>query len=180
MYRDNVIKKLKPFGDTVALTALHLYPENVSTPEFQVTSMVSDSRVTCGNGYLATILSAGLKSPVYRYVATYYTKDHNSTFAYGPLQSNYAFHGIDITAFFRAMDRMMDRPPGPKDIAWMDNVQREAMNFVRMGKPATTEWLPYPGFTAELDTVTKVFRGYHTAQCGFWLQNGFFSYSWIN
>ncbi|XP_045205807.2 para-nitrobenzyl esterase-like [Mercenaria mercenaria] len=179
-YKDHVTQKLNSFSESLALTAANLYPENVSTPEFQFTSMVTDVRVTCGNDYLATVLAAGFTSPVYRYVATYYTKNHDSTFAYGDIQSNYAFHGIDIYAFFNEMASAMTDTPGPADNAWKDNVQREAVNFVTMGKPATAEWLRYPGTTAELDTDTKVFRGYHTSQCQFWLKNGFFAYSWIN
>ena len=142
--------------------------------------MIADARVTCGNNYLATVLASGFTSPVYRYIATYYTGNHTATFAYGDIKSNYAFHGIDIYAFFQEMGSAMSDPPGPDDVAWETNVQREVMNFVRLGKPATADWIDYPGTIAELDVDTKVYRSYHASQCSFWLKNGFFSYSWIN
>lgn len=179
-YRNHVTRKLGTFSDFIASMALQLYPENVTTPEFQLTSMITDIRMTCGNNYLALVLASGRKAPVYRYVATYYTKDQ-SAYPFGSdLPVHYAYHGIDIFGFFETMDYVLKHPPGPLDTLWEYRVQREVMAFVKTGMPETPEWKPYPFVTATLDTVTKAYRGYHTAQCEFWLKNGFFSYSWIN
>ncbi|XP_045206997.2 para-nitrobenzyl esterase-like [Mercenaria mercenaria] len=179
-YRDHVTKKLCNFSDIVANAALNLYPENASTPEFQLTTMISDLRVNCGTNYLATVIAAGIMSPVYRYVATYYTKGQSAT-PFGTMYPvNYAYHGIDIFGFFGTMNNVLANGRGSNDTVWEDRVQREISSFVKTGKPDTADWLQYPDSTAELDTETKAFRGYHSSQCEFWLQNGFFSYSWIN
>ncbi|XP_045206987.2 fumonisin B1 esterase-like [Mercenaria mercenaria] len=179
-YKDHVIKMLGTFNDVVARTALHLYPENVSTPEFQLTTMMTDIGVTCGTDYLATILAASIRSPVYRYVATYYTKDQPATPFGARYPANYAYHGIDVYGFFNTMDYVLAHGRGSRDAIWEDRVQREIMAFVQTGTPETSDWLHYPDITAELDTNTKTFHSYHASQCEFWLTNGFFSYSWIN
>lgn len=173
-------RKLSTFSDFVATTALSLYPENISTPEFQLTSMNTDIRVTCGTDYLASILASGNQSPVYRYIATYYTKDLPAYPFSNYFPVNYAYHGVDIFAFFKTMNYALRQSPGSRDILWEDRVQREVMAFVKTGKPETASWHRYPEITAELDTVTGTYRSYHASQCQFWLKNGFFSYSWIN
>lgn len=179
-YRDHVTSKLSKFSNFVSAAAMHLYPENVSTPEFQLTSMSTDIRVTCGTDYFGVILASGIMSPVHRYVATYYTKDQPAYPFGSDFAVKYAYHGIDIIGFFETMDQALRQSPGLNDRLWEDRIQREVMAFVKTGIPETPEWKRYPDITAELDTTVTAYRGYHTAQCLFWLQNGFFSYSWIN
>jgi carboxylesterase type B len=179
-YKDHVTKKLGTFNNMIGRTALSLYPANVSTPEFQFTTMVTDVRTGCGTDYLATVLASGNKSPVYRYIATYYTKGQSAKPFASKYPVNYAYHGIDLFGFFQTMNVVLGTAPGSLDTRWENRVQSEIMAFVRTGSPATGDWVQYPDVTAELDTETKTFRSYHAAQCEFWLQNGFFSYSWIN
>lgn len=174
------MQKLDQFNDVVAETALKLYPENVKTPEFQLTSMTTDVRLTCASNYLANILAAAFASPVYRYIATYYTKEQSAKPFGVNHPVNYAYHGIDVFGFFNTMHYVLAQSPGMSDIVWQQNVQSEVMAFVNTGKPAVSGWLAYPEAIAELDTTTMVHRSYHAAQCEFWLKNGFFSYAWIN
>ncbi|XP_060582943.1 para-nitrobenzyl esterase-like isoform X2 [Ruditapes philippinarum] len=179
-YKDHVTKKLGTFNNMIARAALNLYPVNVSTPEFQYTTMVTDARIGCATDYLATVLASGMTSPVYRYVATYYTKGHSAKPFGTKYPVNYAYHGIDVFGFFQTMNVVLGAAPESLDTRWENHVQSEILAFVKTGSPATGDWLKYPDVTAELDTETKPFRSYHAAQCEFWLQNGFFSYSWIN
>ncbi|KAL4237033.1 hypothetical protein ACF0H5_005417 [Mactra antiquata] len=162
-YSDYVRRSLGQFGDIVALTALKLYPKDVETPLFQLSTMISDARVTCGTDYLATIMASAYHSPVYRYIVTYTPKNQLS------------FHSIDIYGFFETLGMALGR-----NDEWENLVQKEAMAFVTGAHPATSTWTKYPTAVAELSNITTVAEGYHTAQCEFWLANNFFSYSWIN
>jgi len=175
-YTDFVLEKLMLFGPTVAHTALGLYPANVSTPEFQLSSLISDLRVVCGNDYMALVMSAAFTSPVYRYVATYYPQFPSGV--YGDLEYKYSFHGIDTFAYFDATSLIVDHLTG-EDKQWQTNVQQEVLDFVRGGHGFDKRGR-YPEKTLKLTDRTEVTSGYHTQQCMFWLANGFFSYSWIN
>ncbi|XP_052777654.1 fumonisin B1 esterase-like [Mya arenaria] len=177
-YREHVRDKLNPFGTVIAETALQLYPANKSTPEFQITSMISDCRAVCGNDYLGVILSAAVASPVYRYVAAYIPSGPARPFG-GAVEASNAFHGIDILAYFNAT-RLMLTHVTDADRQWEINIQQEVLAFVRTGSPHTYDWGMFPSQTALLTENTTVTAGYHTAECLFWLRNGFFSYSWIN
>lgn len=170
-------ESLGQFGDVVALTALNLYPQGVETPAYQLTSMISDMRVTCGNDYLATIMSSAYQSPVFRYVATYIPHGYNRAFFQSVQQ--YAFHGIDIFGFFGTMDKLYLNTLKYNAI-WEDLVQNEVRSFVVSGRPATPNWATYPDSVAKLGNTTTITQSYHTAHCEFWLANNFFSYSWIN
>ncbi|WAR24206.1 hypothetical protein MAR_037875 [Mya arenaria] len=171
---DYVRNALLPFGVVVAETALKLYPENVQTPEFQLTSMVTDLRMTCGNEYLALVMATSFTSPVFRYIAGYATSIPTKAFG-ATFPARYAFDGIDMFAYYKTMGLMIDNMTDA-DRQWEVNVQQEVMSFVLTGIPFTADWGMFPGRTAENTTVTA---GYHTAECLFWLKNGFFSYSWI-
>ncbi|WAR24207.1 PNBA-like protein [Mya arenaria] len=177
-YQDYVRNALHPFGAVVAKTALKLYQENVQTPEFQLTSMVTDLRSTCGNHYLALVMATSFTSPVFRYIAGYAPSIPMKAFG-EMLPAQYAFHGIDMFAYYKTMGLMIDNMTDA-DRQWEVNVQQEVLSFVSTGIPFTADWGMFPGRTAVLSENTTVTAGYHTAECLFWLTNGFFSYSWIN
>ncbi|WAR24615.1 NRT-like protein, partial [Mya arenaria] len=154
----------------------YLYLENVHTPEFQLASLVTDLRVTCGSEYLALVMATSFTSPVFRYIAEYAPSAPMKAF-WVTLPARYAFHGID--AFYKTLGLMIDNKTDA-DRQWEVNVQQKILSFMRNGSPFTADWGMFPGQTAVLSQNTTVTAGYHTAECLFWLKNGFFSYSWIN
>ncbi|WAR24200.1 PNBA-like protein [Mya arenaria] len=166
-YQEYVRNALRPFGDVVAETALKLYPEHVQTPEFQLTSLSSDIRLTCGNDYLALVMANSFTSPVFRYIADYVPSTPMQAFG-DTFPANYAFHGIDMFAYYKTMGLMISNMTDA-DRQWEVNVQQEVLSFVRTGSPQTSDWGTFPGQTALLNANTTVTTGYHTAQCLFWL-----------
>ncbi|XP_052778065.1 carboxylesterase 3A-like [Mya arenaria] len=144
--------------------------------EFQLASLVTDLRVTCGSEYLALVMATSFTSPVFRYIAEYAPSAPMKAF-WVTLPARYAFHGID--AFYKTLGLMIDNKTDA-DRQWEVNVQQKILSFMRNGSPFTADWGMFPGQTAVLSQNTTVTAGYHTAECLFWLKNGFFSYSWIN
>lgn len=179
-YQRYVYSGLKPFGAHVAETALALYPPYVSTPEHQLTTMVTDIRVTCGTNYVTSIIAASMTSPVYRYVVSY-IPSYPVPLPYTGKLMCCAFHGIDALAFFGTFHKLFKRSTY-HDFQFEQNLQREVLNFVYSGHPFTAEWASYPFSTALLTEQTQVLLGenYHEQECKFWLEAGFFPYSWIN
>ncbi|XP_052778038.1 uncharacterized protein LOC128215391 [Mya arenaria] len=177
-YQEYVRHALLPFGDVIAETALKLYPENVHNPEFQLASLVTDLRVTCGNDYLALVMATSFTSPVFRYIAEYAPSAPMKAF-WVTLPARYAFHGIDMFAFYKTTGLMIDNMTDT-DRQWEVNVQQEVLSFMQIGRPFTAYLGMFPGQTAVLSENTTVTAGYHTAECLFWLKNGFFSYTLIN
>ena len=176
-YVRNVNATIGTFGQLTLDTALKLYPVNVLTPEFQFTSMSSDIQANCPNNVLSRYASSTFKSPVYRYVVT--STPSVPVHAVGiPFPASYSFHMWDVFAFFGFIPDYI-KTPTLDDISWQRNVQKEVMSFVRNGKP-TSDWITYPGATALLSHNTEVVKGYNPTQCEVWLDNGFFSYAWIN
>ena len=172
-YETLVRNYLATFDDVIAETALKLYPRSVKTPWFQRTSMSTDARVTCATDYISLIASTSFSSPVYRYVATYIPSETSKR------GSRYAFHGIDILAFFGTLGESFNKT-SPRDLQFQQTLRREIMSFVKSGNPSSSEWRPYPENTSLVSDVVDVSSSYHGTECQFWLRNGFFSYAWIN
>ena len=177
-YKDHVNKTIGTFGPLVLQTALEFYPSKYITPEYQLTCMGSDIRSNCPNDVMSMYAAATFRSPVYRYVVT--SQPSVPIYPVGiPFPARYAMHMWDVFAFFGFIPDYI-KYPTDADIQWQRNVQNEVLEFVRNGKPSTSSWKPYPAVTANLSYVTEAIPAYNPVQCAFWLQNGFFSYSWIN
>ncbi|XP_052254793.1 neurotactin-like isoform X4 [Dreissena polymorpha] len=177
-YEKYVRQTLGTFDDVIFETALNLYPSAVISPDYQINTMISDLRVICPTDYMTLIASSAFTSNVYRYVATFATSQPSSPFG-GSFKSRYAFHGVDSFAFFGTFDKLVN-PPSETEILFQNIFREEIMSFVKSGRPKSKDWKPYPASTALVSEVTNVTSGYHTAECNFWLRNGFFSYAWIN
>ena len=93
--------------------------------------------------------------------------------------SSYAFHSWDVNTFFGFVKDYI-KTPTAEDLQWQQNMRDEIVSFVRNGYPKTNTWLPYPDKTANLSVKTNPLSAYNPVKCQFWLQNGFFSYAWIN
>ena len=186
-YRARVHKRLRTFGfnaSTVELV-LDMYNNTLfdgsSLPSLQLayTSMVTDLRATCPNNKVAKTASEGFKSPVYRYVVTNRPSKPLSLFGF---PSTFAFHMWDLVAFF-GFPSELGYQPSEEDKAFMVDLRREFGEFInRKGNVKTEEWKVYPSKTALFTDEGVQVPGdeYHKEQCNFWLENGFFSYAWIN
>ena len=157
---------------------MKFYPSHYKTPEYQFTSMSSDVRENCPTDVLATYASSTFTSAVYRYVATY--PPSQPVHAGGiNFASSYAFHAWDVYTFFGFVKDYIKNPTA-EDLQWQQNVRDEILSFVHHGYPKSSAWLPYPAVTANVSSKTSALSAYNPVQCEFWLQNGFFSYAWIN
>ncbi|XP_067672210.1 para-nitrobenzyl esterase-like [Haliotis asinina] len=173
-YRSEVIQQLGPFGSEIPNKILQLYPESQhSSPKLQLSDLTSDLRVICPVDVVAGIADSYFKSFTYRYVATQWPSQ--------PVQGNrrYAFHGWDAVAFFGDIKDVIPNP-SQSDLDFTANLRLEISTFVKTGEPASRTWKPTKINTALLGATTTVISFYHRDQCSFLLQNGFFSYAWIN
>lgn len=177
-YEEHVNTTIGTFGHQILQTMQKLYPSNHISPEFQMTSMASDIRANCPNDVLALHAASSLQSPVYRYVVTSWPSVPVHPVKL-PFPAKYSFHMWDVFAFFGFIPDYI-KQPSQSDISFQQMVQREVLSFVKTGSPATGEWGPYPNSVALLGNSTEFTRAYNPVQCEFLLQNGFFSYSWIN
>ncbi|XP_033741434.1 para-nitrobenzyl esterase-like isoform X2 [Pecten maximus] len=177
-YDAYVLRKLGSFGTDIAKMALRLYPLGKESIRHQFTSMVSDVRVGCGNDIVALWAAVNTDSPVYRYVVTSVPSVPVRAFGIGS-ETALSFHGWDGYAFFGTLPEIMVHP-SHNDIMFEANIRREIMSFVETGSPYSKDWLPFPESVVLLSDNTKVTSGYHSYQCDFWMQNGFFDYSWVN
>lgn len=178
-YTEHVHAILGTFSTDIANEALKLYPPlSAYTPEYLFTTMGADVRVTCGNDVMASHAAQSFTPPIYRYVATS-TPSAPVHPLDSPFASVYAFHLWDSFAFLGTIDQYIKEPKA-SDIAFQKLMQKEFSNFAMFGVPATKEWLPYPNSTAILNENITIVKEYSPNKCKFWLDNGFFSYSWIN
>ena len=177
-YEDHVNITIGTFGQQILQMMLTLYPSNHITPEFQLTSMASDLRTNCPNDVLSLHAASGFKSPVYRYVATNWPSVPVHPVGL-PFPSRYSFHMWDVFAFFGFIPDYI-KHPSLSDLQFQQIVQNEALSFVKNGRPASSDWKPYPSAVALLSNTTRITGAYNPVQCKFLLQNGFFDYAWIN
>ena len=158
--------------------ALRLYPMGPETAEFQFTSMISDLRMNCGNDYASLVLAKSFRSPVYRYVMTY-TPSAPISFDNESFAVRYSAHGFDVAGFYASFDSYLS-PLAAIDIAFQNIMRQEVTSFMTTGNPYSSSWGQFPQQTALLSDSVNISSGYHTAECQFWLANGFLSYAWVN
>ena len=177
-YRARVHKRFGTFNFSASEinTVLNMY--NSTNLQFAYTSMVSDLRTTCPNNKVATNASEGLTSSVYRYVMTNRPSNPVSLFGF---PSTFAFHMWDLVAFF-GFPSEVGYKPTEKDKNFMKDLRREFGEFINKGTVKNESWKAYPHRTSLFtdNGVEVPADEYHKKQCNFWLDNGFFSYAWIN
>lgn len=159
---------------------LKLYPQGVIDPEYQFTSLGSDIRVNCPTEVLALQTATYFRSPVYRYIVTYWPS--TPVHALGlPFPAKYAFHSLDLFAFFGLMPNYIKNPQC-SDMDFQQNVRKEVLHFVKTGHPYSSPmpWDEYPSKTGVFTTMTDAVSAYNPIQCQYLLMKGFFSYAWIN
>ncbi|XP_067672221.1 para-nitrobenzyl esterase-like [Haliotis asinina] len=173
-YRSEITRKLASFGSQIPHRLLELYPaSHNATPELQYSELVSDLRVTCPVDVVADVADSYFKSFTYRCVVTQWPSQPV------PGRGGYSYHGWDAVAFFGGIKDMIPNP-SQSDLDFTANLRREISAFVKTGEPASRTWKPTKINTALLGATTTVINFYHRDQCSFLLQNGFFSYAWIN
>ncbi|XP_069132142.1 para-nitrobenzyl esterase-like [Argopecten irradians] len=177
-YEEYVLRNLGTFGTDIAKMALRLYPVGKESVRHQFTTMVSDVRTGCGNDVMALWAAVNTNSSVYRYVVTSQPSKPVRPFGIAS-DTSLSFHAWDSYAFFGTLPEIIAHPSS-SDIMFEANIRREILSFVETGSPYSKGWLPFPGNVAILSDDTTIASGYHAYQCDFWMQNGFFDYSWVN
>ena len=179
-YYDNyVLESFREFGEDVAQKALELYPFTING-EFSYVTISSDVLMNCGNDVIATAMADTLRGPVYRYVTSAFPSSPNHAF-HITILANYSYHSYDIFAFFRHMGVYFTKPPTAKDSRFADRLVENIGHFVRHGAPMDSTWKTYPPHTALIgESVSTIPHKFHEEQCKFWIDNGFFKYSWMN
>ncbi|XP_078801085.1 para-nitrobenzyl esterase isoform X1 [Oryzias latipes] len=185
-YRWFVTEKLQSFGPDLPKKALELYPSSAPCPtqdrcpERAYTTMVSDIRVTCPNNDLAWRAVAALSSPVYRYVVTYTPSGPmNGSRSLVPFPSRFAFHCLDVVAFFGGLEDLQGKPLSDRDRSFQDLLRRHLVSFIKTGRMAS-DWSVYPESTALLSDSLELVQNYSQARCDLWRSSGLFDYAWMN
>lgn len=176
-----VEKKLRPFLGNDVSKVLDMYNDSLTMGEsfqFVFSSMTSDLRETCPNNVLALNASKGFHSPVYRYVITNRPSVPINLFGF---PSSFAFHMWDELAFF-GFPVELNYKPSKKDKEFMMALRSQFGEFIHKGTVKEESWREYPESTALFtdNGVTVPKEEYHKRECDFWLEQGFFSYGWIN
>lgn len=171
-------KRLEPFlGVSKTTVALDMYR---GPAQYRFVTMGSDIAVTCPDDIIALNASSGFQNPVYRYVVTNFpTKPVNIL----GTPCKYAFHMWDLIAFFGFPNATIKYKPSMNDLAFMRDLRRELGSFIRYGRVNNSDWYEYPNGTAlftDQGVHTLGNEGYRKKECSFWMENGFFSYAWIN
>ena len=180
-YRKHVEEKLRPFLGNDVSKVLDMYNDSLAMGEsvqFAFSSMASDLRETCPNNVLALNASKGFHSSVYRYVVTNRPSEPINLFGF---PSSFAFHMWDEVAFF-GFPVELNYKPSKKDKEFMMDLRRELGEFIHKGALKEDSWREYPESTALFtdNGVSVPKEEYHKKECDFWLEQGFFSYGWIN
>lgn len=176
-----VEKKLRPFLGNDVSKVVDMYNDSLTMGEsfqFVFSSMTSDLRETCPNNVLALNASKGFHSPVYRYVITNRPSEPINLFGF---PSSFAFHMWDELAFF-GFPVELNYKPSKKDKEFMMALRSQFGEFIHKGTVKEESWREYPESTALFtdNGVTVPKEEYHKRECDFWLEQGFFSYGWIN
>ncbi|KAG7333043.1 hypothetical protein KOW79_003178 [Hemibagrus wyckioides] len=175
-------ENLRPFGDDVLSQALKLYnsstlcPINDRCPERLYTTLVSDMRASCPSNRLATRAAEALKSPVYRYLATYTPSKAADSSTWLPYPSRFSFHTIDSLAFFGGLEMALGTMTS-KDKAFQQTLTKYFIQFAKEGK-MPEDWPEFPSQTVMLNETLSVAQNL-AERCALW-EKSFYSYAWIN
>ena len=163
-----------------------LYPHNFSspltggtcvtgTPEYLLTSMASDIRVTCPIILLANYYAKYFKSPVYNYNVVQCPSPGAQEGG-----ARYSYHTWGIDALFN-----FTFPPDPRwqpdvqDWGLVDAMQAWFSRFVQ-GQSPSPDWSTSQSGTCSLLYKPVMEARYHKAQCDFFNEHGFIPYRWQN
>nr|XP_005987005.1 PREDICTED: para-nitrobenzyl esterase-like isoform X1 [Latimeria chalumnae]XP_014343873.1 PREDICTED: para-nitrobenzyl esterase-like isoform X1 [Latimeria chalumnae] len=130
---------LDPFGEDITQTALSLYPSTETCSigkrclEKTFTTLVSDMRLTCPKNKMASQAAKALKSPVYRYVATYVPSRPLKTSELMPFPARFAFHILDSCGFFKTLEYILGGT-SVKDRNFSRLLQKYFLHFAINGK----------------------------------------------
>ncbi|XP_077992900.1 para-nitrobenzyl esterase-like [Glandiceps talaboti] len=180
-YRNHVSGQLDTFGKNVTSQVMALYPydDAKNTPELLLTTLTSDLRTNCGNDIIAVTAAEYLNSPVYRYVTTAAPSTPFSFFGL-PWAPRYSFHMYDTFAFFGLLPHFIPEIQ-EKDMQFQKLMQNAITHFAIEGTmPPGMKWPTIPTGVAVIDNILNVEKLYHGEECQFWIDNGFYAYSWVN
>ena len=179
--RKYVHRKLRTFNPSYSNRSLELYKTDVKMQylaEYIFSTMTTDLRITCGNDIMAGKMSRAFNSNVYRYIVTSFPSEPVSVFGYD-FKAKFAFHAWDTYAFFGTFRYILGTRGSDADFQY--TLRRNIMHFVEEGRPADDTWKAYKyNVTALIGRDLKANATYHKEQCDFWINKGFFPYSWIN
>ncbi|XP_065175802.1 para-nitrobenzyl esterase-like [Sycon ciliatum] len=173
-------------GTNVYRAVSQLYPHDMATPdtggtcvtgtpEYLLTSMTSDIRITCPTHLLAQFYAAHFKSDVYNYAVVQCP-------SVGAQEggARYAYHTWGLYALFNFTFPADPRwQPDTHDWQLVTVMQAWFSRFAR-GQPPHPDWK-----TAEHGTFNLLYKPvmrdvYHKAQCDFFNQHDFIPYRWQN
>uniref|UniRef100_A0A3P9K7B5 Carboxylic ester hydrolase n=1 Tax=Oryzias latipes TaxID=8090 RepID=A0A3P9K7B5_ORYLA len=125
-------------------------------------------------------VTAALSSPVYRYVVTYTPSGPmNGSRSLVPFPSRFAFHCLDVVAFFGGLEDLQGKPLSDRDRSFQDLLRRHLVSFIKTGRMAS-DWSVYPESTALLSDSLELVQNYSQARCDLWRSSGLFDYAWMN
>lgn len=175
-YDKHVHNKLDPFStdaNGIATSALIFYSHH-RTPEYQLTSMVSDIRALCPLNDLLKVVASKYDAPVYRYVVQRLPDEKIES----ENAAMYAFHNVDLYAFFDTLSNFAEST-SLKDMSFKKVLQSTVLEFVRTGK--LDGWQLYPTGLAVLSDSRDLLGTFYQDKCEFWRAKDFLEkFAWMN
>ncbi|KAJ6236165.1 carboxylesterase [Anaeramoeba flamelloides] len=188
-YQQYVHKVFDTFGVQISDRVLQLYPySNYSDIQKAWEEIATDSRAICGSYQTyQSAMSTNFNSPVYSYVCDF---KPNPSLYFGKKYLKYSFHGLDLLTMLGHYDRY-----GSHYANFGKVIRKLFLDFATNQKITQMDW---PTFTAknnnqnddvsipsvyygiklnENPTITKNLK---SEKCKFWMENGFYEYSWVN
>ncbi len=140
------------------------YPASAyPSPRAAYIAVWTDASFTCPIRRALRAFAAGQEEPVYRYVYAH-VRDRGVVRLLG------AGHAMEIPFVFHTF---LPGGPTPIELDFSDDIVTTWTRFAATGAPGTAE-SPWPRFRAEsdpyvrLDVVSRVERGFRSAECDFW------------
>lgn len=131
-FSEYVSEHLDNFSLNLTEEALNYYMKESSNPETELTTMVSDVRITCPIHSLSNMLSEFNNSGIYTYVVNY-TPSAPLKWSDEAQEVQMAIHGIDVVAIFGLLSDYIQLTA--EDKAYQSVIQDIFYNFVRNGEP---------------------------------------------
>jgi len=176
-YEAFITKKFSPFGQQIPYQLLEFYNFTYinGEPQLSYDTIAADIHATCGQIYLAGLMSR--KIPVYHYIATY---RYSYPVSFGNWQARYSFHQIEYLAFLGFLPE-----PQPRDAQFGTSVRKLWLQFILTGQFSSSNW---PQFYQQLtdssynslilDAPLSFQKNFRVEQCEFLNSNGFYPYNW--
>ena len=174
-YEKYVEDKLGQFNyESMVTQASTHYGAQVS-PEYQLTTMVSDIRYIQPLHAVCQVAANCSKSPVYRYVSKFVPQ---SPIGNNTGQKNYAFGGMDMLAFFGSLQNISLVPTNAAN--YSATIQQTVFSFARSGH--IPRWGRFPEATIVISSsqdsadcaVTSLSYFYKMEEYDFWRLHALF------